>query len=187
MRADLADFPWAELDRLLGPWSVPLPARDPDWTRVAVTTTALHGALAAVVHAAGAREQVHAVRIEGTRCTSARALLDTWGNALEFPAYYGRNLDAFNECMTDLLVLERGGLGAEFGDRPGRPVRALVVSVGNAQDVLRDESPEQLVTFLNRLESAASDTGERRAALRVLFECDAGSAATAFGEQLRRL
>ena len=32
------------------------------------------------------------------------ALLDGVGKALEFPAYYGRNLDALWDCLTDLDV-----------------------------------------------------------------------------------
>jgi RNAse (barnase) inhibitor barstar len=31
-------------------------------------------------------------------------------HALEFPSYYGQNLDAFNDCMTDVEVPAEGGM-----------------------------------------------------------------------------
>jgi RNAse (barnase) inhibitor barstar len=34
--------------------------------------------------------------------------------ALEFPEYYGRNLDAFNDCMGDIAVPAAGGMAIVF-------------------------------------------------------------------------
>lgn len=57
--------------------------------------------------------------------TSERVLA-ALGQALEFPEYYGRNLDAFNDCLSDIEVPDGGGLllvlhdfdafAAAFGD-----------------------------------------------------------------------
>ncbi len=57
-------------------------------------------------------------RTDGYRILSVRAagrpspeaLLVTLGEALSFPAYFGRNLDAFNDCLGDVEVPEVGGL-----------------------------------------------------------------------------
>ncbi|NNG18547.1 barstar family protein [Naumannella sp. ID2617S] len=38
------------------------------------------------------------------RDTGVRALLTEIGRVLEFPDYYGRNLDALDECLADLPV-----------------------------------------------------------------------------------
>src|SRR6185436_7352827 len=35
---------------------------------------------------------------------------DDMSKALKFPEYYGRNLDAFNDCMTDVEVPIEGGM-----------------------------------------------------------------------------
>jgi RNAse (barnase) inhibitor barstar len=54
----------------------------------------------------------HGYRIDRLGCASwvdREIAHDALANALEFPDYYGRNLDAFNDCMSTLEVpLEAG-------------------------------------------------------------------------------
>jgi Barstar (barnase inhibitor) len=38
-------------------------------------------------------------------------------DVLKFPDYYGRNLDAFNDCMGDVVVPEQGGLAPSLPRR----------------------------------------------------------------------
>lgn len=40
--------------------------------------------------------------IEGTKCLSKEDLFDEFALKLKFPDYFGRNWDAFDECLNDL-------------------------------------------------------------------------------------
>jgi len=43
-------------------------------------------------------------------CHTPQDLLVELGKLLEFPDYYGRNLNAFNDCLSDVEVPQTGGL-----------------------------------------------------------------------------
>ncbi|MBX3410067.1 MAG: barstar family protein [Phycisphaeraceae bacterium] len=43
--------------------------------------------------------------IDGRNCTSRLALMDEWSRVLAYPDYFGRNWDAFEECVCDLSWL----------------------------------------------------------------------------------
>ncbi|GAB3577746.1 hypothetical protein GCM10027445_43930 [Amycolatopsis endophytica] len=135
----------------------PLPA----WVRFAPAGEATRRA----VFDLSARDAVHSVLVQGRRCQTMEGLLATWGDALEFPSYYGGNLDAFDECLTDLLDLSGGGLGSAFGDRAGRPARTVLVTVQESDRLLAREN-DAVGAFLSLLDHAAR---EGTAALRVLF------------------
>lgn len=47
--------------------------------------------------------------IEGRKCMSKAGLLSEFSRVLEFPPYFGRNWDAFEECLTDLEWLPAAG------------------------------------------------------------------------------
>jgi RNAse (barnase) inhibitor barstar len=98
----------------------------------------------------------HRVIIQGVRCTTTPDLLRTLGDALEFPSYYGRNWDALNECLLDLLTLTDDRLGSYFGDRVGRRARSLVLTVDDAQHLLEKEPRDQVDTLLEVLRWVAS-------------------------------
>jgi RNAse (barnase) inhibitor barstar len=48
--------------------------------------------------------------LEVTENHSPEGLLLELGQVLEFPNYYGRNLNAFNDCLSDVEVPHSGGL-----------------------------------------------------------------------------
>ena len=50
-------------------------------------------------------------RFDCDRWSSDQRALVEMGIALEFPDYYGRNLDAFNDCLGDLEIPVDGGAG----------------------------------------------------------------------------
>ena len=47
--------------------------------------------------------------IPGTRCRTKRGLFGAFAEALRFPDYFGRNWDAFWECINDLSWLKASG------------------------------------------------------------------------------
>lgn len=50
----------------------------------------------------------HVVSVDAAGWQDARDMLRALGHALSFPDYYGRNLDAFNDCLGDVAALEYG-------------------------------------------------------------------------------
>lgn len=118
----------------------------------------------------------HYVTIQGRRCKTLVEFLRTWGDALEFPAYYGQNLDAFDECFRDLLNIEEGGLGSRFRDRVGRPVSRLVLNIADADVVLSEEKGEigasQILEIIDRNFSQVAGI---RCDLRVVYYSRAGT------------
>lgn len=49
---------------------------------------------------------IHAFVLDGLRIVDAASFHDEIADLLSFPAYYGRNFDAFDECITDLGWLD---------------------------------------------------------------------------------
>ena len=61
----------------------------------------------------------HRYRVRTLRagdCDSADALLIALADLLAFPPHFGRNLDAFNDCLSDVEVPEDGGLALVLHD-----------------------------------------------------------------------
>jgi RNAse (barnase) inhibitor barstar len=52
--------------------------------------------------------QIHSFDCQ--RWVSEDAMHADWQSVLSFPGYYGRNLDALSDCLTDLSVPDDGGL-----------------------------------------------------------------------------
>ena len=82
--------------------------------------------------------------LDGARCRSDRQFFDEAARALGFPAYFGHNWAAFDECFGDLLDVTGGGMGHAFGDRAGRPEPALHLTVRRAEHLLDDDRPDAL-------------------------------------------
>ncbi|HEY3711405.1 MAG TPA: barstar family protein [Amycolatopsis sp.] len=133
----------------------------------------------------------HSVLIQGRRCKTTKGLLSCWGDALEFPSYYGGNLDSFNECMADLVDLEDGNLGSAFKDRVGRPAEALLIVIQEADILLEDEEESLTYKFLSMLDFVAtgrsqdSSTLRKTADLRVLLLAETTSRERLLGAFLR--
>ena len=54
----------------------------------------------------------HGYRIDNFDCTawqSKQDMLAAFASSLEFPEYFGQNLDALNDCLSDVDVLQTGG------------------------------------------------------------------------------
>jgi RNAse (barnase) inhibitor barstar len=69
------------------------------------------------------------VRIDAAAPESEREFLDAIGVALDFPDYYGHNLDALNDCMRDVVRQDYGwrpdtaGLAIVFTGYPAATAR----------------------------------------------------------------
>lgn len=69
--------------------------------------------------------------LDGTRITGKEMLHDIMADALDFPTWYGRNLDALYDCLTDLseeteiLLRQKDALTAHLGDYAESLVQVL--------------------------------------------------------------
>ena len=95
-------------------------------------------------------------RLDGTRMRTLDGVYDQCAAALQFPEWFGRNLDAFDECLRDVSAPEA----------PGGPVVLLVTG---ADEVLADE-PGRRAWFGEAIDDA-NDVRRRRGAgeLHVAF------------------
>ena len=97
-------------------------------------------------------------QLAGELCRSDLWFFDEAALALDFPPYFGRNWDAFDECFGDLLDVTGGGMGHAFGGRAGRPERALHITIHRAEHLLDECRPEALRVLLEILrEDLAAD------------------------------
>ncbi len=85
---------------------------------------------------------VKTYRIDCSRLTDREAAHDHLAQALELPAYYGRNLDALYDCLTELgpCVIELAGAQAlrQAGGYGARLLRCL-------EDAARDSAAVTLL------------------------------------------
>lgn len=127
--------------------------------------------------------------LDGGRCRTGQQFLIEVGVVLGFPAYYGRNWDAFNECFGDLLEITTGGMGYEYYDRPGRSERELHLVVTDAEDLLVDAEPRFLAVLIRNFQHPypqydPPQLWHRYADLRVTLVC-APDALESFTSRLR--
>lgn len=86
--------------------------------------------------------------LDARLCRSDQELFDQAADALEFPSYFGRNWDAFDECFGDLLDVTDGGMGHAFGGRERRAERVLDLRVHHAEHLLEDGWSQALRVLL---------------------------------------
>ena len=79
----------------------------------------------------------------GRKCRSKSGLLGEFSRVLDFPSYFGKNWDAFEDCLTDLQWL---------------PAPGYLFIVTEAEQILPDHE-EDYQTFLTILEHAGKVWG----------------------------
>ncbi|MHC5903631.1 barstar family protein [Streptomyces sp. S6] len=82
-----------------------------------------------------------AKEILGTRCRTNIDLFAEWAAVLDFPAWFGHNWTAFEDCLRTVTEAD------EYGP--------VTIVLRNAALVLEDEGPRELSTLLDILESNA--------------------------------
>lgn len=96
-------------------------------------------------------------RLSGTRMADLASLYDEASAALQFPGYFGRNLDAFDECLRDLDLPEAPGgavilvvtdAAAMLGDEPGRR-QWFVEAISDANEVRAGRGTGPLVVVFS--------------------------------------
>jgi len=95
--------------------------------------------------------------LNGEHMMSTGALFSEFVANLEFPSYFGRNWDAFDECMADLEWV-----GAD----------AYLVTVLDGGAVLRDEQ-DDLAVFVAIMVSVAEEWQTRGVPFHTLLQCAA--------------
>ncbi|WP_084628451.1 barstar family protein [Amycolatopsis nigrescens] len=135
----------------------------------------------------------HVATVDGARCETKQNLFAEFADKLNFPGYFGGNWDAFEECISDLVVIDGiggHGIGSEFGLGNGISASLLMLAISRAELLLLGGSHEDRQILVSILRRAASGgnlteiTGPRRLAdLRVIFQSDS----TGFPSLDRRL
>lgn len=121
--------------------------------------------------------------VRGERCRNRTDLFVEWSHSLHFPDYFGRNWDAFQECLEELPV--RKGEDDFRGDtRADELAEIILVLITRSTELLSDEPESQLETLIEILRSAAlglncpEEPKPKLAMLRVLFQCKLEEAET---------
>ena len=83
--------------------------------------------------------------VRGRKMRTLSALFDEFAAALQFPSYFGENMDAFNECISDLNWLSVAD--------------PIVVLVTDPHLVLELESGDVLRWFVSTMRSAIKELG----------------------------
>ena len=78
--------------------------------------------------------------LRGRKMRTWARLFDEMAAAFQFPEYFGENLDALHDCLTDFAWLP--------------PQKGYVVLVAEADELLLDEPPESLTQLIEILRSS---------------------------------
>lgn len=86
------------------------------------------------------------VELEGKEAETTSSLFTQFATRLCFPEYFGRNGDAFEECLRDLEWL---------------PARGYVLAIANAESLLSQDSRDY-DTFVDTMQTAGAEWATRR-------------------------
>jgi hypothetical protein len=112
--------------------------------------------------------------VDARQCADDQGFFEVMKGALDLPAYFGFNWDAFNECFLDLLDISEGGMGSAFGGREGKPADQLYLVISHAEHLLEHEGASRLgilVRILRGATRAAATYGRAQATLNVAMCC----------------
>lgn len=91
-------------------------------------------------------KNVFKAKISGMKCQTLSGLYDQLGKALDFPDYFGKNLDALEECLLDLTWISE---------------KEIVLTITDRDDFLKHEKPEKQEIVAEIFELAEENEGEK--------------------------
>jgi RNAse (barnase) inhibitor barstar len=97
---------------------------------------------------------LHLLHVEPGTHTELAEILADLGKALHFPTWYGANLDALHDCLTD---------------PDWQPKRGIVIRIGGL-DELQQKAPSVFTTLLEVLASAARERSAAQHPLWILLD-----------------
>ena len=90
--------------------------------------------------------------INGKKCATIRSFYGQIAKALHFPDYFGKNLDALDECLADLSWIEQEN---------------AVLIIQEAHEFLKKEKPEKREAVLDIFNNITENPGDKQ--FQVLF------------------
>lgn len=91
-------------------------------------------------------EKTFVGELSGKKCATLRSFYGQVAKALDFPDYFGKNLDALDECLADLSWIEKNEV-------------ALVVR--DAALFLKKENPAKRMAVLDIFKTLQEEPGEK--------------------------
>ncbi|SES46235.1 Barstar (barnase inhibitor) [Streptomyces sp. yr375] len=89
------------------------------------------------------------VVVRGADCRTGAELFAEWARALEFPAHFGHNWDAFHDCLTEKALWHYDPDGPP-------PAQPLTIRVEDAAQLLADAPARDLTVLLTALSDTAT-------------------------------
>jgi hypothetical protein len=111
-----------------------------------------------------------AVRLDGSRIDGWNAFHDASRAAFGFPEFYGRNMDAWIDCLSGLRDGDRDGDGDRMSAFTLGPEQVLEIEVGDT-DLLRQRAPHILQALQDGVDEVnllCAEQGEKPALVLVL-------------------
>ena len=97
-------------------------------------------------------EKTFVAELSGKKCATLRSFYGQVAKALHFPDYFGKNLDALDECLADLSWIEQ---------------KEVALTVREAALFLKKENPAKREAVLDIFKNLAEAPGEKP--FRVFF------------------
>lgn len=120
---------------------------------------------AVLLHTGAPLEFAPVRRVDGRRMTDLSGVYDEFARAWRFPGHFGRNKDAFDDCMRDLagsvLITEIDDATRLLVDAPGQ-LRWFADSLEFYRDHYRGADPPAVFTVVLRVDPAQSASVRRR-------------------------
>lgn len=85
----------------------------------------------------------HITKVDGQKANTLRGFYEEIAKALEFPEYFGFNLDSFDEMLNDLSWMKQNKIAIYITNTEGL--------------ILKERNPDKLPTILDLLDATCED------------------------------